>query len=61
VRSAYVHTTRFLSVLLVVLGIAMIVSTLVRGGGALAVGLVFGVALVVLGLGRLWLARGTTP
>jgi hypothetical protein len=33
----------------------------VRGGGALAVGLVFGVALVVLGLGRLWLARGTTP
>ena len=60
-RSAYTHTTRLLSVLLVVLGIAMIVSTLVRGGGALAVGLVFGVALVVLGLGRLWLARGTTP
>ena len=60
-RGAYVHTTRFLSVLLVVLGVGMIVSTLVRGGGALAVGLVFGVALVVLGLGRLWLARGTTP
>jgi hypothetical protein len=40
----------------VVLGIAMIVSALARGGGALAFGVVFGVAFVVAGAGRLWLA-----
>jgi hypothetical protein len=57
-RSAYATTTRLLSVLLLLLGIAMIVSALARGGGVLAVGVVFGTGLAVLGAGRLWLARG---
>jgi multisubunit Na+/H+ antiporter MnhB subunit len=56
-RTAYAISTRLLSILLVLLGVALVVSTLARGGGALAVGVVFGVALVALGAGRLWLAR----
>jgi hypothetical protein len=57
-RTAYGISTRVLSVLLVLLGLALVVSTLTRGGGPLAFGVVFGVAFVVLGAGRLWLARG---
>jgi hypothetical protein len=57
-RAAYGISTRVLSVLLVLLGIVMVAFTLARGGGPLAFGVVFGVAFVVLGAGRLWLARG---
>ena len=34
----------------------MVVTTLARGGGALALGVIVGVAFVVLGAGRLYLA-----
>jgi hypothetical protein len=47
-----------LSGVLMVLGIAMVVSALARGGGALALGVVLGTMLALLGAGRLWLARG---
>jgi hypothetical protein len=57
-RAAYALSTRLLSVLLVVIGVVMIVSAITRGGGALAVGVVLGTALVLLGAGRLWLASG---
>jgi hypothetical protein len=43
---------------LAVLGVAMIVSTLARGGGALAVGILVGVAFTILGCGRVYLAVG---
>ena len=43
---------------MVVLGGALIVSTLVRGGGALALGIVVGAGLALAGLARLWLMRG---
>jgi hypothetical protein len=58
VSRAYTTSIRVLSALLLVLGIAMIVSALARGGGALALGVVLGVMLALLGAGRLWLARG---
>jgi len=58
VQRAYLASTRLLSAALVVLGLAMIVSALVRGGGALALGVVLGTMLAVFGAGRLWLARG---
>jgi len=58
---AYFETARVLSVLLVVIGTAMIVSTLLRGGGPLAVGLILGVAFVALGLARMRLARALGP
>ena len=44
-----------LSALLLVIGIAMVVSALARGGGALAFGVVLGDAVALLGAGRLWL------
>ena len=43
---------------LAVLGVAMVVSTLARGGGALALGIVLGVAFTILGCGRVYLAVG---
>ena len=49
--------TRILSGLMVMLGIAMIVSTLVRGGGAFAMGLLVGALFIAAGAGRLYLQR----
>jgi hypothetical protein len=40
---------------MVVVGLALIVRTLVGGGGALAVGIVFGVLFLAAGAGRLYL------
>ena len=57
-RRAYVTSTRIMSALLVLVGLAMVVSALARGGGALALGVVLGTMLALLGVGRLWLARG---
>jgi hypothetical protein len=48
-----------LSVLLVIVGVALIVRTLVAGGGAGALGIVLGVLFTAAGLGRLWVARRT--
>lgn len=55
---AYNASTRVLSVILILIGIAMVVSAIARGGGPLAFGVVLGLGLAVLGAGRLWLARG---
>ncbi|HYN91383.1 MAG TPA: hypothetical protein VER75_05640 [Thermoleophilaceae bacterium] len=57
-RSAYVASTRVLGGLLVLVGVAMVVSALARGGGVFALGVVLGTMLALLGAGRLWLARG---
>ena len=57
-RRAYTSSTRLMSGLLLLIGLAMIVSALARGGGALALGVVLGTMLVLLGAGRLWLMRG---
>jgi hypothetical protein len=54
----YIGSTRALSMLLVVLGPTLIITTLVRGGGALALGVVVGVGLTLGGAARLWLLRG---
>jgi len=51
-------STRLTSGLLLVIGVTMIVSALARGGGALALGVVLGTMLALLGAGRLWLTRG---
>lgn len=53
---AYRQSTRVLAAALCGLGVAMIITTLVRGGGGLALGIVVGVAFVLLGAGRLYLA-----
>ena len=57
-QRAYLRSTRALSILLVLLGVALIVSALMRGGGALALGVVVGTGLALAGAGRLWLLHG---
>jgi hypothetical protein len=56
VHRAYRQSTRVFAAAICGLGLAMIVTTLARGGGALALGVVVGVAFVALGAGRLYLA-----
>jgi hypothetical protein len=57
-RQVHRGATRVLSTAMVVIGVALLVSTLARGGGPLAVGVLFGVLFVAAGLARLYLARG---
>ena len=57
-RRAYFASTRVLGTMLVLVGLALVVSAVARGGGALALGVVLGTMLALLGAGRLWLARG---
>ena len=47
--------TRILSAVLVALGLVMIASTLARGGGPLAYGIIIGLLFVAAGAGRLWI------
>jgi hypothetical protein len=54
-------STRVLSALIVVLGVAMVVRSVARGGGPLALGVVLGTMLAVIGALRLWAARGAGP
>lgn len=49
--------TRVLSVMMVVLGVAILVTTIAGGGGPLAVGMLLGVLFVAAGLGRLYVER----
>jgi hypothetical protein len=58
VQRAYLASTRLLSAALLAVGVAMIASTLAHGGGPLSFGVVFGVLLTLVAVGRLWLARG---
>jgi hypothetical protein len=48
--------TGALSIMLIVLGVAMVVTTIVHGGGPLSYGLIVGVCFVAAGSARLWLA-----
>jgi hypothetical protein len=53
----YQLAVRTFSVVIIGFGVAMLVLTLARGGGPLAVGVLFGLLFIVLGAGRLYLAR----
>ena len=52
-------STLVFSTLIIVLGLAMLVSTIVRGGGPLSAGVVFGVLFCAAGAGRLYVQRGS--
>jgi multisubunit Na+/H+ antiporter MnhB subunit len=56
VHRAYRQSTRVLALAISCLGVAMIVTTVARGGGGLALGVVVGIAFVALGAARLYLA-----
>jgi hypothetical protein len=49
--------TTVTSVLLVVIGVAILVRTIVNGGGVLALGWLLGLLFVGAGVGRLWVTR----
>ncbi len=50
------RSTTALSVVMLTIGVVMVVSTIVRGGGPLAVGIVIGLLFVAAGAARLYLA-----
>jgi drug/metabolite transporter (DMT)-like permease len=56
VERVYHHSTRLLGSAIAVLGVAMVVTTLARGGGPLALGVVLGALFAVLGCARVYLA-----
>jgi hypothetical protein len=54
IRQSY---TRLMSVLMVIVGVALIARTIAAGGGALASGILLGVLFLLAGAGRLYLSR----
>jgi hypothetical protein len=58
VQRALLVSTRLLSALIVVLGVTMVVRSLAGGAGPLALGVVLGTMLALIGALRLWAARG---
>ena len=61
VQRAYRESTRAVGAIICLLGIVMIVVTLARGGGPLALGVVVGAAFAALGALRVVLANRLTP
>jgi hypothetical protein len=55
----YSGSVRVFSLVFVVLGLALLVSTFARGGGPLSVGTLLGVAFLAVGIGRLWISART--
>ncbi len=55
----YRGSVRALSVVFCGLGVAILISTLARGGGVLSVGVVLGLIFLAVGAGRLWVASRT--
>jgi hypothetical protein len=51
-RHAY---TRMMSVLMIVVGVALVIRTLAAGGGPITLGMLLGVLFVAAGVGRLYL------
>jgi hypothetical protein len=54
-RQLHSSSTRILSIAMIVIGIALVVRTLVAGGGALATGLFLGILFMLAGGARLYL------
>ena len=54
-RRLYGSATRLLSLAMIAIGVALVVRTLVAGGGGLALGIVLGVLFVAAGAARLYL------
>jgi hypothetical protein len=61
VQRAYRESTRAVGAVICVLGIVIVVVTLARGGGPLALGVVVGVAFAILGALRVVIANRLSP
>ena len=57
----YQGSVRLLSALMIGLGVAIVATTLARGGGPLSLGMMMGLAFVAVGAGRLWLVARMKP
>jgi hypothetical protein len=55
----YRGSIRLFSLVFVVLGLGLLVTTFARGGGPLSVGTLLGVAFLAVGIGRLWISART--
>lgn len=55
-RNLHGPSTRLMSIVMIVIGLAILVRTLAAGGGALATGVVLGVLFILAGGARLYLA-----
>jgi hypothetical protein len=53
----YKQAVRGFSAAFVLIGLVVLVVTLANGGGPASVGVLMGLAFVVVGCGRLWVAR----
>jgi hypothetical protein len=54
-RSFHRTSTRLMSILMVLIGVALLVRTLVAGGGPIAVGVLLGLLFIAAGGARLYL------
>jgi hypothetical protein len=52
----YHGSVRAFSYVLIAIGIVLLITTLVAGGGPVSIGFVMGIAFVAVGGGRLWLS-----
>ncbi len=52
----YHASVRAMSVLMLVLGVAILIVTLAAGGGPLSIGVFMGIVFCAVGAGRLWAA-----
>lgn len=55
----YRGSVRAFSLVFLLLGLLILISTLASGGGPLSLGVVLGVAFLAVGGGRLWIASRT--
>lgn len=60
-QRAYRESTRAVGAIICLLGVAMVIITLARGGGPLSIGVIVGVAFAVLGALRVVIANRLTP
>lgn len=53
----YHGATRIFSLVFALIGVLLLVVTLANGGGPASIGFIMGILFVVVGIGRLWIAR----
>ena len=61
VQRAYLAGSQALSAILCLVGVLLVATTLLRGGGPLAFGVIIGVLFTALGVARLRLSRQMAP
>ena len=54
-RQVHRASTRVMSIVMIVIGVALLVRTVIAGGGALATGLLLGLLFIAAGTARLYL------